>query len=129
MKKPKSKDHRDKFTGIFDKNGVPIMNGDKINVLDDFHMKRGRNAGTVAWKNGNYYCKGTSCEYNIYAWRKKIVVIFSDRPSIYEESTFQEAAEEYGCKASPANHYDVIKAFQEGVRFQQEQELLIKQQQ
>ena len=120
--------YKDKFTGIFDKHGVPIMNGDAIAVLDEYPMKQGTNTGTVIWKNGSYQCEGAAFDYNIWAWRKSIVITHTDRPSIYRDMLIPEAAEVYGRKACPAlkkvNSYDVIKAFQEGIRYQQEQEKL-----
>lgn len=126
LTKLETEGHKDKFTGIFDKNGVPIMNGDLISVIDDYHMKLGRNVGTVIWKNGGYECEGTATAYNIWAWRKSIVVQKTDRPSVHRDMTIAEIGEYYARRAAPAlkklNSYDVLKAFQEGMRYQQEQE-------
>jgi hypothetical protein len=89
----KSNSHLDKFTGIYDMNGKPICNGDKIRVHDNDAMKfkKGPIVGTVIWKNGNYQFKGNHwCEYNIYAWRKSVEVLESGRESVYENSTIDE---------------------------------------
>jgi len=88
-----SNSHLDKFTSIHDMNGVPICNGDTIRVYDS-----GKEPiiGTVIWKNGSYVFDGTHwCEYNIYAWRDKIEVLETDRPSIYKESTINELLESW----------------------------------
>ena len=121
LTKLETEGHRDKFTGIFDKEGVPIMNGDHITIIDDYHMRKGKNVGIVAWKNGSYYSKGTATAYNIHAWRKSITVVLTDRPSIYEEMSFEEASEKYGRKAAPVmkvlNQFHIIDAFRAGINY------------
>lgn len=91
-----SNSHLDKFTSIHDMNGVPICNGDTIRVYDSGEEPI---IGTVIWKNGSYVFDGTHwCEYNIYAWRDKIEVLETDRPSIYKESTINELLESWESK-------------------------------
>jgi hypothetical protein len=94
----KSNSHLDKFTGIYDMNGKPICNGDTIRVHDTdvVKFKKEPIVGTVIWKNGNYQFKGNHwCEYNIYAWRKSVEVLETDRESVFESSTIDELLEKW----------------------------------
>ena len=91
-----STSHLDKFTGIYDMNGKPICNGDKVTVHDNAanKFKKEPIIGTVIWKNGSYIFNGNYwCNYNIYAWRKSIEVLESNRESIYKNSNIDELLE------------------------------------
>jgi hypothetical protein len=94
----KSKSHLDKFTGIYDMNGVPICNGDKVRIHDTDlgKFKKEPIIGTVIWKNGNYQFKGNvGFNYNIYAWRHNVEVLETDRESIYATSDLDEMLDEW----------------------------------
>lgn len=92
----KSTSHLDKFTGIYDMNGVEICNGDKIQVHDNNYYKKDPVIGVVIWKDGNYQFKGNHwCNYNINAWRYSIEVLESNRESIYESLNLEELLEKW----------------------------------
>ena len=67
------------YTGVKDRKGVKIYEGDEICVYEDNNPFHKENIGIVTWGKGNYYCKGTWCQYNIYAWRNSIEVIKSNK--------------------------------------------------
>jgi hypothetical protein len=119
--KMESNSHSDKFIGIYDMNGKPICNGDKIRVHDNDAVKFKKEpiVGTVIWKNGNYQFKGNHwCEYNIYAWRKSVEVLESSRESVYESSTIDELLEKWEMKNLNFTITDRVlirKAFRDGL--------------
>jgi len=121
MKYMESNSHLDKFIGIYDMNGKPICNGDKIRVHDNDAVKFKKEpiVGTVIWKNGNYQFKGNHwCEYNIYAWRKSVEVLESSRESVYESSTIDELLEKWEMKNLNFTITDRVlirKAFRDGL--------------
>jgi len=116
-----SKSHMDKFTGIYDMNGVPICNGDKIRVHDvsAYNFKKDSIVGTVVWKNGSYSFKGNHwCEYNIYAWKKSIEVLETDREPVYSKSDIDEMLETWESKNLNFTITDRVlirKAFRDGM--------------
>jgi len=123
MSKEISKSHLDKFTGIYDMNGVPICNGDTICVYEKSTYNH-TNLRVVAWKNGSYYAKDCHCEYNIYAWRKSIEVMDSPLPSIYEVNSTDEEIEAFLWKEVSfmgATRKNVVDAFRDGMKFAQQQ--------
>jgi hypothetical protein len=92
----KSTSHNDIFTGILDKNGFPILKTSLIQITDS----KKDILGKVVWKNGSYVFRPIDlkknkyyCEYNIYAWRKSIVVVNSESNSFFHEANMQESLE------------------------------------
>jgi len=90
----KSKSHHDIHTGILDKHGIPILKDSMIRVHDHGWSKEEK-IGKVKWKQGSYVCKGTSCEYNVYAWRKKIEVINPVHPTKFDDDEFEELCDRF----------------------------------
>ncbi len=130
--KVESKSHLDKFTGIYDMNGVPICNGDKVRVHDTDlgKFKKEPIIGTIIWKNGNYQFKGNAgFNYNIYAWKESIEVLETDRESVYETSTLDELLEEWESKNLNFLIHDRVnirKAFRDAFILGQESKELLK---
>lgn len=128
----KSKSHLDKFTGIYGMNGVPICNGDKVRVhdTDAAKFKNEPIVGTVIWKDGNYQFKGNHwCKYNIYAWRKHIEVLETDRESVYKTSTLDELLEVWESKNlnfTVTDKVNIRKAFRDAFLMGQESKELSK---
>lgn len=88
----KSKHHKDKFTGIHDRNGVPINNGDDVLVHHYNTYPKYQYKCKVIYKHG-WVLKGKESEgngYDVYAWRKAIEVVKSDNPSIFELKSFED---------------------------------------
>ena len=87
-----AKSHKDKFTGIYDRNGVPINNGDDILVHHYNSYPKHPYKCKVIYKHG-WILKGKESEgngYDVDAWRKAIEVIKSDNPSIFESKSFED---------------------------------------
>ena len=101
-------------------NGVPILKNSTIRVHDNNWDKKEK-IGKVIWKNGSYVCSGTSCEYNIFAWRKNIEVIdkkysskFEELHDEYEELASKFERTEFGV-LTPFEHRNIFrKAFRLG---------------
>lgn len=96
----KSKHHKDKFTGIYDRNGVPINNGDDVLVHHyNTHPKTPYKC-KVVYKHG-WVLKGKEGygnNYDVYAWRKAIEVVKSDNQSIFELKSYQEIKDKWFSK-------------------------------
>lgn len=88
----KSKSHKDKFTGIYDMNGIYIHNGDDVLVHHYNTYPKHPYKCKVMWKHG-WILKGKEGEgndYHVDAWRKAIEVVKSDNTSIFELRSFKE---------------------------------------
>ena len=84
------KSHRDKFTGIYDKNGVPIQNADDVLVHHYNTYPKRPYKCKVIYKHG-WKLKGEGGEgndYDVYAWRHAIEVVGTDNPSIFELNSY-----------------------------------------
>jgi hypothetical protein len=91
------KSHRDKFTGIYDRNGVPINNGDDVLVHHYNTYPKHPYRCKVIYKHG-WELKGKESEgngYDVYAWRKAIEVVGTDNPSVFELKTYQEIKDKW----------------------------------
>lgn len=122
-----SKSHHDIHTGILDMNGVPILKDSMIRIHDKDFSKTEK-IGKVQWKNGSYVCKGTSCEYNVYSWRKSIEVLDPVHPSKFptfdelEDLSYKFERGEFGI-LTPSEHRSIFrKAFKLGYESKIEQE-------
>ena len=135
----KSQSHKSTFIGIYDMNGIPICNGDRIRVHDKATMKKDDIVGTVIWKNGSYEFEGNHwCKYNIYAWRKSIEVLESGRTPIYDLPTMKEALDDFehrnfrliADKDELLKHYRLLikKAFEEAYKMGLEHKTLQNEQ-
>lgn len=87
-----SNSHRDKFTGIYDRNGIPINNGDDILVYHQNSHPKHPYKCKVIWKHG-WVLKGKESKgnnYDVYSWRKSIEVAKTDNKSIFELKSFED---------------------------------------
>lgn len=85
-----SKSHKDKFTGIYDKNGIPICNGDDVLVHHYNTYPKHPFKCTVIWKHG-WELRGKEGDgYDVYAWRKTLEVLNTNKESIFELKKFEE---------------------------------------
>ena len=94
----KSESHLDKFTGIYDKNGVPIYNGDNVLVHHYNTYPKHPYKCKVIWKHG-WVLKAEKehegSNYDVYAWRKAIEVLNTNNKSIYELNSYQEIKDKW----------------------------------
>lgn len=95
-----AKSHKDKFTGIYDRNGIPIKNGDDVLVYHFNTYPQHPYKCKVIYKHG-WKLKGKDGygnNYDVHAWRKSIEVTKSDNPSIFELKSFQEVKDKWFSK-------------------------------
>lgn len=123
----KSKSHKDKFTGVYDRNGIPINNGDDVFVHHYNTYPKYPYKCKVIWKHG-WVLKGKEGEgnnYNVHYWRKAIEVVKTDNKSIFELESFDEIKNKWFSKnvnfiMSVENRRLVDKCFDEAFKLGQE---------
>ena len=100
-----SKSHKDKFTGIYDRNGVPINNGDDVLVHHYNTYPKHPYKCKVMWKHGwvlkSLDKSGQGSDYNVYAWRHAIEVTKTGNKSIFELKSFQDVKDKWFSKNAP----------------------------
>lgn len=93
--------HKDKFTGIYDRNGIPIDNGDDVLVYHHNTYPKQPYKCKVIYKHG-WKLKGNEGDgYDVYAWRKNIEVVNTNNESIFELNSFQEIKDKWFSKNAP----------------------------
>lgn len=125
----KSKSHKDKFTGIYDRNGVPINNGDDVLVYHYNTYPKHPYKCKVIWKHG-WVLKSSDKSregdnYVVNAWRKVIEVVKTDNQSIFELTSFEEVKTEWFSKnvsftVSGEERKMLHKCFEEAFKLGQE---------
>jgi len=120
-----SKSHKDKFTGIYDRNGIPINNGDDVLVHHYNTYPKHPYKCKVIWKHG-WILKGKEGNgYNVYAWREAIEVVKSDNPSIFELKSFEDVKSKWfgknvGFMIAGEQRKLLIQCFEEAFKLGQE---------
>lgn len=93
---------KEKYTGILDKNGVKINNGDDVLVYHyNTYPKHPYNCKVVykhGWKLVSTDKTNYGKDYDVYAWRKAIEVIKTDNESIFLCDNFQELKDKWFSK-------------------------------
>jgi hypothetical protein len=91
--------HKNKFTGILDKNGVKINNADTVLVYHHNSYPKHPYNCTVVYKHGwklksnDDSKQGT--DYDVYSWRKSIEVVSSNNESVFITKNFNELKEDW----------------------------------
>ena len=117
----KSKSHLDKYTGILDMNGAPILKNSTIRIHDKGWGSENYYEAKVKWKQGSYVAMGKGVsQYNIYAWRKKIEVIDPSKTSSkFDDTEFEDLCSRFEREEfniiTPIEHRKIFrKAFRYG---------------
>lgn len=90
--------HKESFTGIYDKNGKMICNGDEVTVVDYNSYYKKPFPAIVVYKYGwklKAVLNGLGENYDLYAWRNNIEVKNTNRESIYILYTMEELKAQY----------------------------------
>jgi len=90
--------HKDKYTGILDKNGVKIHNGDEVLVHHHNTYPKHPYSCKVIYKHGwklKADKKYEGDDFDVYAWRKSIEVIKTDNASVFEFNSFEELKDKW----------------------------------
>lgn len=90
--------HKDKYTGILDRNGVKINNGDDVLVYHHNTYPKHPYKCKVIYKHG-WKLKGIEKYegdgFDVYAWRKSIEVVKTNNESIFEINSFEELKDKW----------------------------------
>lgn len=121
--------HKNKFTGIYDRDGVPINNGDNVIVYHyNTHPHKPYKCKVVykhGWKLKSSDKSGYGDNYDVYCWRSNIEVINSNNESIFELNSFQEVKDKWFSKNVPftiigESRKLIHKCFEEAFKLGQE---------
>lgn len=122
--------HTNKFTGILDKNGVKINNGDDVLVYHhNSYPKHPYKCKVIykhAWKLKSTDDSKYGTDYDVHAWRKSIEVVSTNNESVFEFNNFNELKEDWfhrnvNIMVSLKERQLLYKCFEEAYKLGQEE--------
>ena len=91
--------HKNKYTGILDKNGVKINNGDDVLVYHHNSYPKNPYYCKVVYKHGwkliSTDGSNQGKDFDVYCWRKSIEVVKTENESVFVTLSYQEIKDKW----------------------------------